>query len=288
MIEQMLEIEKFQVRGLPGNVHKVRIGQRMIDYWAPRNPGRHILVAHDGQGVLDRRNVGINLRYRATWELAQSSIRIAEKQGLIPPTVICIYHTPFEEDSIGRLKDYTPAQYMSKKEDWFVESFGVYQEQVDSFINHLSADQLIDEIANVIVPEIAGQIGQEIDTDKTAILGASMGGLASIYSVIKRPDFFTTALSFSPHWIIGQSELAEKMLTDFPSPGSHKLWMSRGTKGLDARYEQAQNLADKVIRERGYVDNRDLITRILNRGSHTNATWARYVPAALDFWMRRA
>lgn len=288
MIEQMLEIEKFQVRGLPGNVHKVRIGQRMIDYWAPRNPGRHILVAHDGQGVLDRRNVGINPRYRATWELAQSSIRIAEKQGLIPPTVICIYHTPFEEDSIGRLKDYTPAQYMSKKEDWFVESFGVYQEQVDSFINHLSADQLIDEIANVIVPEIAGQIGQEIDTDKTAILGASMGGLASIYSVIKRPDFFTTALSFSPHWIIGQSVLAEKMLTDFPSPGSHKLWMSRGTKGLDARYEQAQNLADKVIRERGYVDNRDLITRILNRGSHTNATWARYVPAALDFWMRRA
>ena len=288
MIEQMLEIEKFQVRGLPGNVHKVRIGQRMIDYWAPRNPGQHILVAHDGQGVLDRRNVGINPRYRATWELAQSSIRIAEKQGLIPPTVICIYHTPFEEDSIGRLKDYTPAQYMSKKEDWFVESFGVYQEQVDSFINHLSADQLIDEIANVIVPEIAGQIGQEIDTDKTAILGASMGGLASIYSVIKRPDFFTTALSFSPHWIIGQSELAEKMLTDFPSPGSHKLWMSRGTKGLDARYEQAQNLADKVIRERGYVDNRDLITRILNRGSHTNATWARYVPAALDFWMRRA
>ncbi len=288
MIEQMLEIEKFQVRGLPGNVHKVRIGQRMIDYWAPRNPGRHILVAHDGQGVLDRRNVGINPRYRATWELAQSSIRIAEKQGLIPPTVICIYHTPFEEDSIGRLKDYTPAQYMSKKEDWFVESFGVYQEQVDSFINHLSADQLIDEIANVIVPEIAGQIGQEIDTVKTAILGASMGGLASIYSVIKRPDFFTTALSFSPHWIIGQSELAEKMLTDFPSPGSHKLWMSRGTKGLDARYEQAQNLADKVIRERGYVDNRDLITRILNRGSHTNATWARYVPAALDFWMRRA
>lgn len=288
MIEQMLEIEKFQVRGLPGNVHKVRIGQRMIDYWAPRNPGQHILVAHDGQGVLDRRNVGINPRYRATWELAQSSIRIAEKQGLIPPTVICIYHTPFEEDSIGRLKDYTPAQYMSKKEDWFVESFGVYQEQVDSFINHLSADQLIDEIANVIVPEIAGQIGQEIDTDKTAILGASMGGLASIYSVIKRPDFFTTALSFSPHWIIGQSELAEKMMTDFPSPGTHKLWMSRGTKGLDARYEQAQNLADKVIRERGYVDNRDLITRILNRGSHTNATWARYVPAALDFWMRRA
>lgn len=97
MIAKMHEIEKFQVRGIPGNVHKVRFGDRIVDYWAPRNPGQHILIAHDGQGVLDRRNNGINPRYRATWELGQSAIKIAEKHGLIPPTVICIYHTPYEK-----------------------------------------------------------------------------------------------------------------------------------------------------------------------------------------------
>jgi len=287
MIAKMHEIEKFQVRGIPGNVHKVRFGDRIVDYWAPRNPGQHILIAHDGQGVLDRRNNGINPRYRATWELGQSAIKIAEKHGLIPPTVICIYHTPYEKDPIGRLKEYTPAQYMNKKENWILESYGVYQQQVESFVNSLTADQLISDITNVIVPEITGEIGQTITPIKTAILGASMGGLATIYAVIKRPDFFTTALSFSPHWIIGRDDLVEKMMGDLPKPGTHKLWMSRGTKGLDAHYEHAQDLANRIIRQRGYRDNTDLITRTLNRGAHTNASWARYVPTALDFWLRR-
>jgi hypothetical protein len=63
--------------------------------------------------------------------------------------------------------------------------------------------------------------------------------------------------------------------------------MSRGTKGLDARYEVSQNLANTLIQERGYREGIDLITRTLNKGAHSNATWARYVPAALDFWLKR-
>ncbi|MSW73202.1 MAG: hypothetical protein F2833_04350, partial [Actinobacteria bacterium] len=74
----MIDLEEFQVRGLPGNVYKVRFGTRTVDYWAPKNPGEHILVAHDGQNVLDKRNIGINPHQRATWELAQSAIRIAD------------------------------------------------------------------------------------------------------------------------------------------------------------------------------------------------------------------
>lgn len=283
----MIDLEEFQVRGLPGNVYKVRFGTRTVDYWAPKNPGEHILVAHDGQNVLDKRNIGINPHQRATWELAQSAIRIADKNCLAPPTVICIYHTPYIEDSIGRLKDYTPAVYMNQKDNWFLENYGVYQQEVESFIENLSADQLIDEMTEVIVPQIASRVRQGIVAQKIALLGASMGGLASIYGVIRKPDFFHTSLSFSPHWVIGNKELSEKMMQDFPAPGKHRLWMSRGTKGLDALYEEAQNHADKWIRSRGYKDSSDLVTKVLNRGAHTNATWARHVPTALDFWMKK-
>jgi hypothetical protein len=55
----MIEIEQFQVRGLTGAVHKVRFGTRTVDYWAPANPGHHVLVAHDGQNIFDKRNIGI-------------------------------------------------------------------------------------------------------------------------------------------------------------------------------------------------------------------------------------
>jgi hypothetical protein len=283
----MIDIEEFQVRGVPGIVYKVRFGNRTVDYWAPPVPGDHILVAHDGQNILDKRNIGINPHQRATWELAQSAVRVATSNGNIPPTVICVYHTPYIEDNVGRLKEYVPAQYMSSKENWMTESYGLYQAQVESFLSNLTADQLLDEITTVIVPAITNRIGQAISAEKTAILGASMGGLASIYAVIRKPDFFHTSLSFSPHWVIGGNALAQKMMQDFPNPGKYKLWMSRGTKGLDALYEEPQDLADRLIRDRGYVANRDLITRTLNRGAHSNATWARYVPAALEFWLGR-
>lgn len=283
----MISIEQFQIRGLPGMVNKVKFGDRTVDYWAPAKPGKHLLVAHDGQNVLDKRNIGINPHQRATWELGQSAVKAAERHGHIPPTLICIYHTDYLRDPLGRVKEYTPKKYMDKVDNWMPESYGLYRDKVDHFITELSADTLIREIKDVIAPTITERVGHVIDPAHVAILGASMGGLAAIYAAIEEPDFFHTSLSFSPHWVIGGDELARKMMTDFPKSGKHKLWMSRGTKGLDARYEVSQNLANTLIQERGYREGIDLITRTLNKGAHSNATWARYVPAALDFWLRR-
>ena len=84
----MIEIEQFQVRGLSGMVHKVRFDSRTVDYWAPANPGHHVLVAYDGQNIFDKRNIGINPHQRATWELASSAARFAELNDITPPTVI--------------------------------------------------------------------------------------------------------------------------------------------------------------------------------------------------------
>ena len=284
----MIEIEEFQVRGVTGSVKKVRFGSRIVDFWSPKNPGSHIIVAHDGQNVLDKRNIGINPHQRATWQLAESAIRVAAKNNVVPPTVICVYHTPYVENKLGRLLEYTPKKYMQSKENWMIESYGLYDVTVDSFLKALNADELISDITENIVPTIASHVGQKISPEKTAIIGASMGGLASMFATIQRPDFFHTSLAFSPHWVIGGDALAKSMMNDFPAPGKHKLWMSRGTKGLDALYEGSQDLADTIIKSRGYVENQNLITRVLNRGAHSNATWAHYAPAALDFWLREA
>lgn len=286
-IYNMIEIEQFQVRGLSGSVHKVRFGSRTVDYWAPANPGHHVLVAHDGQNIFDKRNIGINPHQRATWQLAKSAARIAELNDLTPPTVIGVYHTPYAEDNLGRVKEYTPQQFMNKREDWAPTSYGLYPENVDAFLDGLNADLHIENIANEIVPTITEKIGQRYSPETTAILGASMGGLAAIYGVIRRPDFFHTALSFSPHWVIGGNKLAENLMNSFPEPGTHKLWMSRGTKGLDASYEESQDLATKLIKERGYREGTDFKYRTLKHGAHSNATWARYVPNALNFWLNQ-
>ena len=282
----MIDIEEFQVRGVSGTVKKVRFGNRTVDYWAPKNPGRHIIVAHDGQNILDKRNIGINPHQRATWELAQSAQNVAHKYNLTPPTVICVYHTSYQQDSLGRLKEYAPQNFMGRQEDWMIESYGLYNLPVESFLQDLNSNLLIDEITETIVPAITSRLGQDISAENTAIIGASMGGLATIYGAIQKPDFFRTALSFSPHWVIGGDSLARKMMSEFPEPGKHKLWMSRGTKGLDALYEGSQDLADTLIKSRGYKQNSNLVSRVLKNGAHSNATWAKYAPAALDFWLK--
>lgn len=282
----MTELEEFQCRGLSGSVKKVKFGTRTVDYWAPAKPGGHVIIAHDGQNIFDKRNIGINPHQRATWELGSAAVRAAEINHLVPPTIIAVYHTPYIEDNLGRVKEYTPARYMSQAENWSPDSRGLYRDHVDTFLHNLNADELVQEITTNIVPEIAQELSISIEPEKTAILGASMGGLAALYATILRPDFFHTALSFSPHWVIGGIDLAEKMMRDLPEPGLHKIWMSRGTKGLDAQYETAQDHADRIIRTKGYVDGNNLNTRTLNRGAHSNATWARYVPAALDFWLK--
>lgn len=274
------------MRGLPGKVFKVRFGDRTVDYWSPTKPGAHLLVAHDGQNVLDKRNIGINPHQRATWELAQSGIRMAEKHQIAPPTVICVYHTSYSQDPLGRLKEYAPSAYLSSPENWMIESYGLYKGSVSEFTDNLTADNLLDKVTSEIVPAVTRRIGHSFVPELTAIVGASMGGLASIYGVIRHPEFFHSALSFSPHWVIGGDSLAEKMMRDFPAPGNHKLWMSRGTKGLDAKYEQSQKIADRLIQARGFRKGIDLRTEVLNKGAHSNATWARYAPEALDFWLR--
>ena len=282
----MIDIEEFQIRGVPGQIHKVKFGNRTVDYWAPEKPGSHLIVAHDGQNILDKRNIGINPHQRATWELAQSAIRIAENNGITPPTVICVYHTLYAEDPIGRLKEYTPEKFMNSRDKWMIENYGLYKGSVDEFIGNLSADKLLEEITTQIVPQITSRINHAFEPAHTALLGASMGGLASIYGAITNPDFFHTSLAFSPHWVIGGDPLAQALMSNFPKPGKHKLWMSRGTKGLDANYEGSQIVADRIIRANGYRDGRDLETHVFKRGAHTNATWARYLPQALAFWMR--
>jgi len=41
-----------------------------------------------------------------------------------------------------------------------------------------------------------------------------------------------------------------------------------------------------VIKSRGYRENSNLISRVLRNGAHSNATWAKFAPAALDFWLK--
>lgn len=108
-----------------------------------------------------------------------------------------------------------------------------------------------------------------------------MGGLATLYAAIQHPDKFTTALALSPHWVISDESFAQVMVEALPL--THKIWMSRGDKGLDKEYVQLQNFVDTLMRKRGFTNNFE--SKVYKRSGHNERSWAKYLQEPLRFWL---
>ena len=267
----MQELKRFQVRGVPGEVNRVIIAERTVDFWLPREGATHLLLAHDGQNVFDGRT---STHRGQTWKMAQSALRVSKKLGCTPPAIIAIWHSSNKSNPWGRAKDLTPQDFFTA--DQFINP----KWKPDGVKLELHSNVYLERIFSDVVPAIAPHIA----TQNTAMIGSSMGGLATLYALAKHPDKFSTALALSPHWILSDESLVQKMIGAIPGPESHKVWMSRGTKGLDRLYKPLQDLADSLMHERGYSSH-NYQTRVYTRSGHNERSWARYLDEPLRFWL---
>ena len=208
----MQEIKRFQVRGVPGEVVRLKFGARTVDYWKPQKGSDKLLIAHDGQNVFD----GKSSTHRGqTWEMAQSAIRVSRELGISTPSIIGVWHSSTKENPWGRGKDLVPEKY-------FREGIEVHNDfaKILEDKSVLQSDSYFREIFETIVPTLE----PEIDPKNTAMIGSSMGALATLYAVAQMPEKFTTALALSPHWPFGANALVEKTINSLPVPGTHKVW----------------------------------------------------------------
>jgi predicted alpha/beta superfamily hydrolase len=264
----MQEIKRFQIRGVPGEVVRTRFDDRIVDYWMPRGGSDHLLIAHDGQNVFDGTT---STHRRQTWKMAQSAIDVANDAGIKPPTIIAVWHSSTKNNPWGRAKDLAPEKFFTP--DAYVDPRWAVK---DSAIV-LHSDAYLNQIFSEIVPAIVGTYSPE----KTAVIGSSMGGLATLYAAIQHPDKFSTALALSPHWVISDENFARSMIEALPL--THKIWMSRGDKGLDRDYPPLQNFVDALMRERGFTNNFE--SKVYKRSGHNERSWAKYLQEPLRFWL---
>ena len=269
-------IKRYQVRGVPGEVSRVNFAGRTVDYWIPRGTTQHLLIAHDGQNVFDGKT---STHRRSTWEMAQSAIRVCEHLGTTPPAIIAIWHGGSKQDEHGRAKDLSPQRFF--QEDVVVNSANV----VKADLAQLRGDQYLNMIFDQIVPEILSAYELEIPVSNRAMIGSSMGALSTLYAGIQCPDQMSALLALSPHWTIGGNRLVERTIEELPSPGTHKIWMSRGTKSLDADYKPFQEYADRLMKEKGYRIGHDFVTKVYEKSSHNERSWASYLDQVMKFWL---
>ena len=115
------------------------------------------------------------------------------------------------------------------------------------------------------------------------MVGSSMGGLATLYAATKHQDKFHTALAFSPHWSLAGNSLVEWLIPRLPNFGNFKIWMSRGTKGLDSAYEPFQSRVDQMMKDAGWGSR--YRSRVFHGAAHNERSWSNQVDKALQFWL---
>ena len=272
----MKAIKQFQVRGIPGEVIRISIGDRIIDYWAPKGPTDTLLIAHDGQNIFD----GKTSTHRGkTWEVGQSVNRVSQHLGSTPPAVIAIWNGNNKANPWARIKELAPEKVLRGGVKVIVSDL------IPVTVEDLYGDQYLDEIFSTIVPSLVDLLEIDATPEKTAMIGSSMGGLCTLYALDQYRDHFHTGLALSTHWPLGANPLVDALIGNLPDPGKHKIYMSHGTKGLDADYGPFQKRADELMLGKGYRVGTDFLTKVHVRTGHNEKSWASFIDEPISFWL---
>ena len=119
-----------------------------------------------------------------------------------------------------------------------------------------------------------------------------MGGLISLYAVMRHPDTFAGAAGLSTHWPLydprGMTpEIATTALlgaidaADFPD-APLKLWLDTGTETLDSYYAPYQATMKAALLERGFTED-TLAMPTYEGAAHDEASWAARLDEPLLF-----
>ena len=272
----MKEIKRFQVRGIPGAVTRADFSGRTVDFWGPRGGSDYLLVAHDGQNIFDPRTATF---LRQTWKMAQTAIRVFREFHLQPPAIIGVFHSSTKSDPWGRIKDLSPESAFKSG----IKPIYLGNSEPLIGVDELRGDKYLNDIFQKIIPTISQKLEVNATAGRTAMIGSSMGGLATINSFAQYSEAFHTCLAFSPHWVLAGNPLVDYLISQLPNPKNRKLWMSRGTKGLDESYQPFQEYADELARNSGWTSN--MKTKVYHRTGHNERSWASYLDEAFRFWL---
>ena len=114
-----------------------------------------------------------------------------------------------------------------------------------------------------------------------------MGGLISIYAAAEYPDVFGRVGAVSTHWPVGGGLVIDWLADHLPDPATHRLWFDHGTATLDAQYAPYQQRMDRVLREAGYVEGDNWVTRVYEGAEHNEAAWRARMDEVLVFLLAK-
>jgi pimeloyl-ACP methyl ester carboxylesterase len=255
------------------------VAARNVDIWLPPGYGNgkryDVLYMHDGQMLFDP-----SLTWnKQSWDAAGILARLIAAGRARPAIIVGIWNNG----------DMRHAEYFPEKFLPFIPDPVRSQFVQQALKNKPSADGYLRFLVEELKPYIDAHFQTRPERAHTFIMGSSMGGLISTYAICEYPDVFGGAAGLSTHWIGSFEPNAAIPLAAFeylrghlPAPESHRLYMDRGTLGLDANYGVAEAFVDQLVRDRGYTAA-NWKSPVFEGATHDETDWAARLDVPLQF-----
>ena len=133
-----------------------------------------------------------------------------------------------------------------------------------------------------LLPEISKQYRIKTDYDNRASMGASMGGLISMYLGWELKSEFSKVACLSPAFSYKNFNYIDKIQT-LPKPKNLKLAIVNGTEDLDSLLQSGVDQCIDYLNTAGFSED-NLLYWVSQGDSHSELAWARQSKKIL-VWM---
>ena len=139
-------------------------------------------------------------------------------------------------------------------------------------------------ITNQLKPFVDGRFLTLPDAANTAIGGASMGGLISLYMIMKYPGVYGKAMVFAPNFVMhSEHELLSRLgLYDYTKLNDSRIFIFHGGQDLEAVNWPYVRVVYEAMRDKG-MDNTHLALLYDSRQPHYETAWQKYFAEAYHF-----
>ena len=234
---------------IPGLNRKRQIRMYVPPGYAASNKRYPVLYMHDAQNLFDDAT-----SFVGEWKVDET-LDALSKEGKLELIVVGI-------DNGGDKR-------MTELNAWDNPRFGAAE-----------GKQYTDFIVNTLKPYIDARYRTLPDRAHTAIMGSSMGGLASHYAIAQYPQVFSKAGVFSPAYWTAMPSFG--FMAQHPLPKDARVYLLMGEKEGDSMVPDVQHMA-QVVQKSGHPAA-NTVLKIVPGQKHNEGFWSGELREAL-LWM---
>lgn len=250
----------------------------------PADAPYDVLYMHDGQNLFDASTTWNNQE----WGVDETATRLITTGQTRPFIVVGI-----DNADNRRHSEYFPKKAFDSLTDSAKQAaLAIVREDsgLMLFEDGVQSDNYLKFIVEELKPFVDDRYTVAITPAHTFSIGASMGGLISLYAVSEYPNVFGGAACLSTHWPgtwpSDSNPVPEALFNYFrvnlPEPSTHRIYFDHGDQDLDAFYPPMQEQVDAIMRERGY-DERQWLTEQFPGKGHSEDAWRDRLAIPLRF-----